>query len=193
MKCAVVYYTMTGNTEKVAKAIQKGIQETGNDCDLLKIRDTDPTRLHKYDLIGIGSPAFVIEPTNVSKFIEDMRFVGGKHAFMFCTHGTHPEIFFPSIYPKVRIGNWWSSDWRIGTATAACCTCRSPIRRSVTQTRLTWRRRPGSEGTWWSAAWPSPRGDTSAIPGASVPPPPPPADIPVGPDAPAQGGREGRH
>ena len=39
MKCVVVYFTQTGNTEKIAKAIQNGITQSGNSCDIIKIQD----------------------------------------------------------------------------------------------------------------------------------------------------------
>jgi ferredoxin len=38
----------------------------------------------------------------VGVFISNMRFVGGKHAFAFCTHGSIPELFFPAIVPRLK-------------------------------------------------------------------------------------------
>jgi flavodoxin len=98
----IIYFSQTGNTEKIAQAIQRGVEQTAGDCDILKIKDANPLRLYNYDLIGIGSAAFGIELANFSEFINNMRFVGRKHAFTFCTHGTHPENYFPSIYPKLK-------------------------------------------------------------------------------------------
>jgi ferredoxin len=42
------------------------------------------------------------EPGNVSDFVNLMRFVGGKHIFTFCTHGSSSGFFFPSLYPKLK-------------------------------------------------------------------------------------------
>jgi flavodoxin/NAD-dependent dihydropyrimidine dehydrogenase PreA subunit len=100
MKCAIIYFTQTGNTEKIALAIQKGIQQAAGHCDIFKIKDANPKRLYQYDLIGIGAPVFNVE--NVWAFISDMRFVGGKHVFAFCTHGGAPEFFFPKMIPKLK-------------------------------------------------------------------------------------------
>ena len=53
-------------------------------------------------------------PANVLEFAGKMRFVGGKHCFTFCTHGTSYRAFHPSLYPVltgrglVVIG---SADW----------------------------------------------------------------------------------
>jgi len=102
LKTIVIYFSQTGNTEKVAMAIQKGIKQTTGQCDLVKIKDADPRRLYEYDLIGLGAPCFAVEPQNVSDFIKNMRFVGGKHLFAFLTHGGNPELYFPSIYPKLQ-------------------------------------------------------------------------------------------
>ncbi|MEJ2739397.1 MAG: EFR1 family ferrodoxin [Dehalococcoidia bacterium] len=117
MKCVIVYFSQTGNTEKIAKAIQEGITQSGNSCDIIKIQDANPRRLYEYDLIGLGSPVIGYVPRNVSTFISNMRSVGGKHIFTFCTHGTHPELFFPDIIRKLKrrelvvigIRDWYAS------------------------------------------------------------------------------------
>ena len=103
MKSIIIYFSQTGNTEKVAKAIQKRVKQAAGHCDIVKIKDANPRRLHEYDLIGIGCPVIgFVETGNVRAFINDMRFVGGKHAFPFATHGTRPEFFFPSIVPRLK-------------------------------------------------------------------------------------------
>ena len=102
MKCVVIYFSQTGNTRKVAEAIQRGVAQAAGGCDLLEIRQADALRMRGYDLIGLGSPVMGAEPGNVSDFVNKLRFVGGKHAFTFCTHGTSAGFFFPSIYPKLK-------------------------------------------------------------------------------------------
>jgi flavodoxin/ferredoxin len=102
MKCVVIYFSLTGNTEKVAFAIQTGIKQVAGSCDIVKIKDANPRRLSEYDLIGIGSP--VGEVINVWDFIDNMRFVGGKHAFIFCTHGSEDLAgrFYPNINKRIK-------------------------------------------------------------------------------------------
>jgi flavodoxin/ferredoxin len=102
MKAVMIYFSQTGNTEKVALAIQKGLKQVTGQCDIIKIKNANPRRLKEYDLIGlgspvIGSPAIGTEPPSFRAFINNMRFVGGKQAFSFCTHGTHSEVFFPRV------------------------------------------------------------------------------------------------
>jgi ferredoxin len=114
MKSIVIYFSQTGNTEKVARAIQAGITQVTAQCDLQEMRDTNPLRLKDYDLIGLGSPVFGGCPKNVLQFARRLRFVGGKHAFAFCSHGTAHQGFYPSLYPALEdrgltvIG---SADW----------------------------------------------------------------------------------
>jgi NAD-dependent dihydropyrimidine dehydrogenase PreA subunit len=103
MKCIVIYFSQTGNTEKVAIPIREGVKQVTGHCDLAKIKDINPHQLDSYDLIGLGCPVFDYEePLNVRQFINSLRFVGGKHAFMFSTHGCLPEYFFPAVVPRLQ-------------------------------------------------------------------------------------------
>ena len=103
MKSIIIYFSQTGNTELIAKTIQKGIKEAAGHCDLFKIKEVNPRRLFEYNLIGLGGPVIgFVEPLNVQAFIRNMKFVGGKHVFPFCTHATRHEFFFPSIVPKLK-------------------------------------------------------------------------------------------
>jgi len=103
MKCLVIYFSQTGNTEHIAKAIQAGVKQTAGHCDIAKIKDVSPRHLYEYDLIGLGTAVIAWkEPSNVTAFINNMRFVGGKHVFAFGTHGTKPEHLFPSMVPRLQ-------------------------------------------------------------------------------------------
>jgi flavodoxin/ferredoxin len=99
LKAIVIYFSQTGNTEKIAEAIATGITQVTGWCDTAEIREISPLDLKEYDLIGLGSPVMGAAPTNVIDFADKMRFVGGKHVFAFCTHGTNPGFYLPSIHP----------------------------------------------------------------------------------------------
>ena len=60
MKAIVLYMSLTGNTKKVAEAIQEGIAEVAGSCDIESITEADPKRFYRYDydLIGIGTPTW---------------------------------------------------------------------------------------------------------------------------------------
>ena len=120
MKCVVIYFSLTGNTEKIARAIQAGVKQAAGHCDIFPIKEANPRRLHEYELIGLGSPVMSpYFPINVDNFIKDMRFVGGKHAFPFCTHCSLWYNYFPSVVPILKRrglivigwGHWFGSSF----------------------------------------------------------------------------------
>lgn len=86
MKCVVIYFSMTGNTELMARAIREGMKQAAGNCDIFPIKEANPRGLREYDLVGFGFPvmaAFSLQ--NVVNFVKDMVFVGGKHVFQFNT------------------------------------------------------------------------------------------------------------
>jgi flavodoxin/ferredoxin len=117
MKCIVIYFSQTGNTEKVARVIQAGVKQSAGHCDIARIEDVNPRRLYEYDLIGLGSAVFGGQLGSVGVFLSNMRFVGGKHAFLFCTHGSFSAggDFFPDAYKRMKrrglivvgMGDWY--------------------------------------------------------------------------------------
>lgn len=85
----IIYFSQTGGTEKIAKKIEQGILNTGNSCEITRIKEARFKDLNSFDLIGIGTPTFYYrEPINVRNFIQAMDDVDGKHCFLFCTHGS---------------------------------------------------------------------------------------------------------
>jgi len=103
LKSLILYFSVTGNTEKIAHAILKGISDAGSQCEIATYKEVSPKHLFQYQLIGFGCPIYgFVEPLNVRMFISELRGVGGKHAFTFATHGTRPEFFLPSIVTRMR-------------------------------------------------------------------------------------------
>jgi len=89
MKSAIVYYSQTGNTRMIARAIRKGISSAAGQCDVFKLKRSETIDLSRYDLIGIGCPVISYrEPANVKAFIDDLPYQEGKHGFVFTTHAT---------------------------------------------------------------------------------------------------------
>jgi NAD-dependent dihydropyrimidine dehydrogenase PreA subunit len=125
VKSIVIYFSQTRNTEKIAKAIQNGVKQATSHCDILTIKEANPKRLYEYDLIGLGSPIMLKEPPNVTAFISNMRCVGGKHVFSFCTHGAVEVFYHPSVVPRLRkkglvvIGwnDWYGGAWALDMPT----------------------------------------------------------------------------
>jgi flavodoxin len=108
MKALVIYYSATGNTEKVAHAIHESLLEAKVKTTLLKVQDASGEELYDYDLVFLGSPSFEFLPAApVMRFIKnkmnlhrnrgDIKLcaprIQGKTAMVFCTYsGPHTGI-----------------------------------------------------------------------------------------------------
>jgi flavodoxin len=83
MKVLVAYYSETGNTEKVAKAIYDGLGFVEKDLASIK----EKPRSRKYDVIFVGFPVQKHSvPAVVENFIK--RIPEGKKVAFFSTHGS---------------------------------------------------------------------------------------------------------
>jgi len=106
MKALVLYDSLGGNTEKVAKRIHDTLVENDVDSRLFKVkRDEDrDLDLYEYDILILGSPVIAWGPTNpmrdfVMKKLREYHkerirpsapLRPGKFAVSFCTYsGTH--------------------------------------------------------------------------------------------------------
>lgn len=108
MNAIIIYWSKTGNTEKVAQAIQQGLQEAGANVSLKKVGDAGDVDFFTYDLVCIGFPSYQWRPPGpIEKFLKS-KFelyhkqdhikagapkVAGKNALIFCTYsGPHTGI-----------------------------------------------------------------------------------------------------
>jgi len=83
----VVYDSNYGNTERVARALARGLEE-GMEVDCLSIGEVNPGRLQEYDFIALGGPTHMIRPSKPMKeFLEGLRAVDleGVRGFSFDT------------------------------------------------------------------------------------------------------------
>ena len=109
MKSAlIVYYSSTGNTEKVAYAIKEGLESGGLKVELKKPQEAAGTDLFDFDLVCVGSPSIEWQPAKpITDFLKaKLAFyrnqgkikpcapkVAGKNALVFCTYsGPHTGI-----------------------------------------------------------------------------------------------------
>lgn len=94
MKILIAYYSLTGNTEAVAKAMNEALAE--ENVLLKKIEEVDPSSLKSYDLVIIGSGIYAARMhKTVKKFLKEATELPEKVA-LFYTHATEePEIFEP--------------------------------------------------------------------------------------------------
>jgi len=89
MNVLIICFSQTGNTQKLADRILKGIIDSGNRCSTIGMKQANIDEIPNYDLIGIGTPTFFYrEPVNVRTFIKKMPKGNGRHCFLLCSHGS---------------------------------------------------------------------------------------------------------
>ena len=106
-KALVLYCSITGNTEKVAKSIYEGLKEGGMETKFLKFQEAGDIDYFDYDLVCVGAPSYswcVPAPFNefLKKKFNHYKSIGkikpnsprvGKSALVFCTYsGPHTGI-----------------------------------------------------------------------------------------------------
>jgi flavorubredoxin len=108
MKALILYWSATGNTEKIANTIKNSLAEGKIDMDVVKITEEKDVDLLEYDLVFLGSPSYqFLPPDPVLKFAKNrMKYyhehgdikinapkVPGKYAVIFCTFsGPHTGV-----------------------------------------------------------------------------------------------------
>ncbi len=104
----IVYYSQTGNTEKVMKAIKQGLEEGGIAVTAKKADDASKFDYFDFDLICVGSPSIQWHPAKpiddflkgklasyrkLGKILPCSPKAAGKNALIFITYsGPHTGI-----------------------------------------------------------------------------------------------------
>lgn len=82
MKTLVTYFSLTGNTKKIAEAVYETLE---NDKEINKIEES--TDLNEYDLVFVGFPVHSHSvPFKVEAFMKNIP--QGKKIALFSTHGS---------------------------------------------------------------------------------------------------------
>lgn len=67
-KVAIVYWSGTGNTEKMALAVAEGVRSSGAEVEIFMATDFASTMIGTYDAIAFGCPAMGAEELEDSEF-----------------------------------------------------------------------------------------------------------------------------
>jgi flavodoxin len=108
MKAAIVYWSKTGNTEKVARTIREGLEAAGFEVEFKKVQEAEDLDFYAYDLVCVGFPSYHWHPPEpVDRFLKRKYSayrrqgrvkvgapkVSGKNVLIFCTYsGPHTGI-----------------------------------------------------------------------------------------------------
>ncbi|MHA1491519.1 MAG: flavodoxin family protein [Promethearchaeota archaeon] len=97
MKILGTFFSNTGNTEKVAKAMKEGFN--GENVDLIPVKNVDPSSLKSYDLILFGSGIYASRISNtIVNLAKSASKFPSKIAY-FCTHASLD--FYQKPFKKV--------------------------------------------------------------------------------------------
>ncbi|MFA5309493.1 MAG: flavodoxin domain-containing protein [Dehalococcoidales bacterium] len=108
IKALIIYWSATGNTEKVAHTIRDTLVREGIAPVVKKVAEAADDELYDYDLVFLGAPSYSFQPPDqVQRYIKDkMKLhsgrgdikpgsprIPGKTAVVFCTYsGPHTGI-----------------------------------------------------------------------------------------------------
>ena len=91
MKTAVIYWSGTGNTEAMARAVAEGMTAAGMEAVLLTPAEVQPGDLNTYDAIAFGCPAMgseVLEEMEFQPMFDSIKNqMGGKAVGLFGSFG----------------------------------------------------------------------------------------------------------
>jgi flavodoxin short chain len=90
-KVLIVYWSGTGNTEKVSELVEKGALEKGASVVRKRVGDAKAAEVADYDVIALGSPSMGVETIEEAEmepfFAEALTFIGGKKIGIFGSYG----------------------------------------------------------------------------------------------------------
>ena len=87
----IIYWSQTGNTEKIEEIIKKGIELEGKSAKLVKVSDITVEYIKNEEIIIIGCPACGVETldeTEMEPFINSLQGeIDGKKVALFGSYG----------------------------------------------------------------------------------------------------------
>ncbi len=108
MKAAIIYWSKTGNTEKVAHTLKEALNEAEVDAIIKRVEEAGDLDFFAYDLICLGFPSYQWHPPEPMDMFLKSKFsayrqqgrvkvsaprITGKYALIFCTFsGPHTGI-----------------------------------------------------------------------------------------------------
>lgn len=90
-KTAIVYWSGTGNTEAMAKALEEGMKAASAEVDLFEVSDTSAAAMKDYGKLAFGCPSMgdeVLEEADFEPFFTEAEGdLGGKKVALFGSYG----------------------------------------------------------------------------------------------------------
>lgn len=87
----IIYWSGTGNTERMAELIKEGIVQAGKSVELINVSDVNVYEVLKDEILILGCPAMgdeVLEEFEFEPFIEEISSkISGKKVALFGSYG----------------------------------------------------------------------------------------------------------
>ena len=91
MSVSVVYWSGTGNTQTMAEAVAKGIEEAGGQANLMEVGSADAAVIAQESAFALGCPSMgaeQLEESEMEPFVEALEpLVSGKTILLFGSYG----------------------------------------------------------------------------------------------------------
>ena len=90
-KIYVIYWSMSGNTQAMAEAIAKGINDSGKEAVVQYVSEASVSELHDAKVFALGCPAMgaeVLEEGEMEPFVSEVEGIAaGKKIALFGSYG----------------------------------------------------------------------------------------------------------
>lgn len=91
MNVSIIYFSQTGNTQKVAEAMVNAFEQEGHRVRAIPLREASAVDATGADLLGIGAPCYFGKPAApVMNFLRALPPLDGSKAFVFATSAEAP-------------------------------------------------------------------------------------------------------
>jgi len=147
MDVTTIYFSQTGHTRTVARAMAEAIREKGHTARTVPLREATPQDAATGDVLAMGTPCFSSQaPTPVKAFLRSLRPLSGKRSMPTGPWATSP---------------CWPSTTRRSSAGSAIC---SPVSGSMrTRDGAQTRCRPTTAATRCAPSVPRSEGLTRGV------------------------------
>ena len=102
----VIYWSQTGNTQKMAELIAKGIEEGGKEAELVELDNISIDDLNDEKVIILGSPASgteELEETQVEPFVQSLEGkIQGKKVALFGSWGWGEGEYLTNLEERIK-------------------------------------------------------------------------------------------
>lgn len=102
----VIYWSQTGNTQKMAELIAKGIEEAGKSAELVELSGISVDDIKNEEVIILGSPASgaeELEETTVEPFVSSLEGnIQGKKVALFGSWGWGEGEYIKNLEERIK-------------------------------------------------------------------------------------------